>query len=398
MWRWWSIGLAWALAGAFGGVAQAFAPPPSPPPPITAKAALLESADGQVLFAHNAHTPLPIASVTKLMTLYLVVRAVERGRIHLQDRVPVSEGAWRVGGSQIWLEPGERLTVDELLRAVAVGSANDAAYALGEYLAGSEEAFVAAMNRTAARLGMRQTHFQNPHGLHHPQHYATAYDLGLLARHAVRHPLLLRYTRQWQDRTLRNGKGGTLWLINQNRLLRTYPGTDGLKTGYTREAGFCLVATAVRDHTRLIAVVLGEPTSQARFADAAALLTWGFDHYQTVPVAKAGMAWGRVRVDRGAAEAVTAVAPHPVAVTVPKGEAPMVQVRASLPERVTAPVAVGQRLGTLTVSVGDRVVREVPLVAQAAVRRVSWPELFWRTWWQVVGTAVAPGAKGGAIP
>ncbi|MCL6561650.1 MAG: D-alanyl-D-alanine carboxypeptidase [Firmicutes bacterium] len=357
----------------------------SPPPAVTAKAALLESADGRILFTHNAHARVPIASVTKLMTLYLAVRAIERGRVQLSDRVPVSEEAYRVSGSQIWLEPGERLTVDELLKAIAVGSANDAAYALGEYLSGSESAFVAAMNRTAERLGMRNTHFQNPHGLHHPQHYASAWDLGILARHAVHHPLLLHYTAMWQDRSLRNGKGGKLWLINQNRLLRTYPGTDGLKTGYTSEAGFCLVATARRDHTRLIAVVLGEPTSQARFEDAAALLSWGFENYRTVPVVKAGAGLGQVRVERGVLSQVEAVARHPVAVTVPREGPAQVKTRVELLPKVQAPVREGQRLGTLTVEVGGKVERTVPLVARQAVAPLNLGELFIKSWGRLLG-------------
>lgn len=333
------------------------------PPPIQAKAAeLIDAGSGQRLFALHAEERLPMASLTKLMTLYLTARAVGQGRVRLHEMVPVSEDAYRVQGSQIWLEPGEHMSVDQLLRAVAVGSANDAAYALAEFLGGSEEAFVAEMNAAARRLGMLNTHFVNAHGLHMPDHYTSADDMARLGRAAVRLPLVLHYTRLWEDRTIRNGHGGTLWLINHNRLLRAYPGADGLKTGYTREAGYCLIATAKRGATRLIAVILGAPSSKVRFADAAALMSWGFQSYETVPVARPRQVIGTVPVVRGTERTVAAVSPSGLSVTVERGSAPRVTVRAELPAAVAAPVTKGQRLGRLVAeSGGER--WDGPLVA-----------------------------------
>jgi D-alanyl-D-alanine carboxypeptidase (penicillin-binding protein 5/6) len=338
-----------------------------------------------VLYARDAQTSLPIASVTKLMTLYLAVQALQKKEIALDELVPVSEDAYRVNGSQIWLEPGERLSVDHLMKAIAIGSANDAAYALGEYIGGSEEAFVEDMNQTARALGMTHTHFANPHGLPQPGHYSSAADLGLLALRAVKLPLLLHYTSMWEDRTVRNGKGGTLWMINHNRLLRRYPGADGLKTGYTSQAGFCIVATAKRAHTRMIAVVLGAPSATVRDQDAAALMTWGFLHYRTVPLARRGETAGRIRVLRGTAKSVEAVYQRDRFITLENGQ--KIGARTlSLPAQIEAPVRKGQLLGHLTVQVGPDRSERVPVVADQAVARVGWLTGAWRYFWQMAGS------------
>jgi D-alanyl-D-alanine carboxypeptidase (penicillin-binding protein 5/6) len=365
--------------------ARALAEAPPPPAPVTARAAILVDADtGDVLWAKNPDRPVPIASVTKLMTLVLALQAVHQGKASLNDLVPVSMEAYQTGGAQIWLEPGERLTLKQMLTAIAVGSANDAAVAVAEYLAGSTAAFVSAMNREAARLSMTHTHFANPHGLPAVDHYSTARDLARLAEAAVRVPGLLDLTRQWEDRTIRNGKGGTLWLVNQNRLLRTFPGADGLKTGYTREAQFCLVATARRHDTRLIAVVLGAPTSKDRFQDAALLLSWGFQHFRTVRVIGRGDVVGRVAVLRGDRRWVEAVAAQSLNLTVPRKGGATVTQTLQLAAQAGAPVPAGMPLGRLTVRVGDRVVATVPVVARTGVRGVGVPELVWRYFWRIL--------------
>ncbi|MCY0899448.1 MAG: D-alanyl-D-alanine carboxypeptidase [Firmicutes bacterium] len=355
-------------------------------PVVTAKAAeLIDGLSGQVLFQKNAAEELPMASVTKLMTLYLAIRAINRKQIGLEDLVPVSEEAYRVNGSQIWLEPGERLTVDQLLKGIAIGSANDAAYALGEYIAGSNEAFVDEMNRTARALGMSHTHFANPHGLHQVGHYTTAHDLGILALHAVRMPLLLHYTAMWEDRTLRNGKGGHLWLINHNRLLRQYPGMDGLKTGYTSQAGFCIVATAKRGPTRMIAVILGAPSSKIRFHDASTLLTWGFQHFETRAVAHRGDVAGVVGVTRGSQRSVKAIFAADGYLTEARAERATLQKELQLPKTVVAPVRRGQVLGHLVIRRDGRVVLSIPVVADTSVSRASWLGRAWRAVWRIAG-------------
>lgn len=374
-----------ALATPFLGTLGALAATEATPPPVSAKAVeLIDGHSGRVLYEKNSRERLPMASVTKLMTLYLAVRAVEEKKIRLGELVPVSEEAYRTNGSQIWLEPGERLSVDHLLKGIAIGSANDAAYALGEYIAGSEEAFIADMNHTARQLGMTSTHFSNPHGLHAKDHYTSAHDLGLLALQAVKQPMLLHYTSMREDRSVRNGKGGTLWLINHNRLLGQYPGMDGLKTGFTSQAGFCMVATAERLHTRMIAVVLGARSSKARFQDAAGLMTWGFQNFQSIKLAGRGERVQDVKVRRGASKQVAAVFARDQYLTVsPQSGAVkrVVQVKSD----VEAPVGKGQVLGEMVVTQNGAVSARVPIVAAHAVGRTTWLGGAWRLFWKIAG-------------
>ena len=369
------------LLGSLGALAASEAAPP----PVSAKAVeLIDGHSGRVLYAKNSRERLPMASVTKLMTLYLAVKAIQEKKIARSELVPVSEEAYRTNGSQIWLEPGERLSVDHLLKGVAIGSANDAAYALGEYIAGSEDSFVADMNRTARQLGMTSTHFSNAHGLHARDHYTSAHDLGLLALHAVKQPLLLHYTGMREDRTIRNGKGGTLWLINHNRLLGQYPGMDGLKTGFTSQAGFCMVATAQRLHTRMIAVVLGAPSSKARFQDAAALLTWGFQNYQSVKLAGRGDKVQDVTVRRGAVKRVAAVFAHDQYLTV-SSQSGSLKRTISVKADVEAPVRKGQVLGEMVVSQQGAIAARVPIVAERSISRTTWLGGAWKLFWKIAG-------------
>ncbi|MHB1610142.1 MAG: D-alanyl-D-alanine carboxypeptidase family protein [Sulfobacillus sp.] len=355
----------------------------APPASVARAAELVDAATGKVLFQQNANAELPMASVTKLMTLYIAVKAVVQHKVSLSSLVPADEDAYHIGGSQIWLRPGERLTVDQMLKAIAVGSANDAAYALGAYLGGSETQFVAIMNQTARQLGMMHTHFVNPHGLPARDHFTTAHDLAILGSAAVKYPLLLHYTSQWQDRTIRNGKGGSLWLINQNRLLRTYIGADGLKTGYTHAAGFCMVATARREGTRLIAVILGAPTSKLRFADAQALMTWGFLNYRTFKLATPSNLPKTLPVAHGAISSVMVALKRPVMMTVPTADWGHVSWRIETVPRLIAPVALQQEVGSVTVVVPNQPPLRIPIVATQSVRRVGFGELVWNYFWYI---------------
>ncbi len=374
-----------ALAAPFFGTLGAFAATEATPPPVSAKAVeLIDGNSGRVLYEKNSRERLPMASVTKLMTLYVAVKAVQQKKISLGELVPVSEEAYRTNGSQIWLEPGERLSVDHLLKGIAIGSANDAAYALGEYIAGSEDAFVADMNRNARQLGMTATHFANPHGLHAKDHYTSAHDLGLLALQAVKQPLLLHYTSMREDRSVRNGKGGTLWLINHNRLLGQYPGIDGLKTGFTSQAGFCIVATAQRLHTRMIAVVLGAPSSKARFQDAAGLMTWGFQNFKSIKLAGQGEKVQQVKVRRGTLKQVAAVFAHDQYLTV-SPQSGAVQRVVRVRNAVEAPVGKGQVLGEMVVTQNGVVAARVPIVAARAISRTTWLGGAWRMFWKIAG-------------
>ncbi|HHY46665.1 MAG TPA: D-alanyl-D-alanine carboxypeptidase, partial [Firmicutes bacterium] len=250
---------------------------------ITAPSAILiEATSGRVLYEKDAHAKRPPASITKIMTMLLAMEAIQQGKIKLEDKVIASERASLQGGSQIWLEVGEEMSLADLLKAIAVVSANDASVAVAEHIAGAEEIFVDMMNRRAAELGMKDTHFVNATGLPAPGHLTSAYDIAVMSRELVKHPKVHEWFTIWID-YLRSGKN---ILVNTNRLIKDYKGCDGLKTGYTEEAGYCLAATASRDGLRLIAVVLGLPDSKVRFQETAKLLDYGFRYFVGVPVAK----------------------------------------------------------------------------------------------------------------
>lgn len=342
-------------------------------PPVSAPAAvLLDVASGRVLVDKGGEQLRRPASMAKIMTLVLALRAMNAGRVRPTDLVAVSDEAYRTGGSQIWLEPGEVLPFGHLLTAVAVGSANDAAVALAEHLAGSMPAFVDEMNATAGRLGMRHTRFVNPNGLDAPgeETLTTAMDMARLGAYAASVPGLLRLTRLREDRTIRDGKGGHLWLVNTNRLLGRVAGVDGLKTGYTSRAGFCLTATGVRDGLRLVAVVMGATTSKARFGDASTLLNWGFAHYRAVFAARTGVALGQVPVRGGKAPGVAVGVVSDVSFLRPAGEPTAPRRRVHLPASVSAPVRKGTVVGELVATLNGQT-RRVPLVALTDVARAT---------------------------
>lgn len=354
-------------------------------PALKAPYAVLVTANGgQTLYSRDASARRAPASMTKLMTLHLALQAIARHRAKPSDLVSVSENAYRLGGSQIWLEPGESLQLGQLLRAIAVGSANDACVAVAEHLAGSEGAFVTQMNREARRLGMKNTHYANSHGLDDPNHYTSPADMAILARVAVRDPGLLNLTSMREDRTIRNGKGGRLWIVNHNRLIGKFAGLDGLKTGFTDSAGYCLTATAQREGLRLIAVVMGDRTSKERFSDAAMLLQHGFGQYQAVHLARRGQSLGRVQVMRGETPSVSAVVAADVTAVRRRSESGKVTLRPKLPQKVNAPISRGTPIGRAEIRVGSRPVGEVQLVAAACVRKVTVTSLFKGLVWQLV--------------
>ncbi len=368
------LALILGAALALGLPAPAWAAP-APPSVGSPAAVLVEASTGQVLYAKDPEAVRPPASMTKLMTLHLALQAVRQHKVRLGDPVSVSQRAWKTSGSQIWLEPGEAIAFGQLLRAVAIGSANDACVAIAEHLAGSEEAFVAQMNLEAKRLGMTHTHYVNSHGLDAEGHVTTPLDMAKLARAAVQDPGLLALTSQREDRTIRDGKGGHLWLVNTNRLLGQVPGIDGLKTGYTGKAGFCLTATAQREGLRLIAVVMGGASSKARFADVQSLLSYGYANYQAVLLARGGQAVGRVKVLRGTRSSVAATVQHDVSAVQERLSRPSVKLRPVLKPTVTAPVARGQVVGHAEILLGGQKVGEVPLVASQGVGQQTFSQL-----------------------
>jgi D-alanyl-D-alanine carboxypeptidase (penicillin-binding protein 5/6) len=357
--------------------------------PITGEAAvLMDAGSGQVLFAKAQDLRWSPASTTKTMTLLLVMEAVEQGRITMSDQVMVSDQAYRMGGSQIWLDPGERLTVKDLLLAIALQSANDACIALAEHVAGSEAAFVKLMNARAKELGCQNTRFTNCHGLHDPDHYTTALDLAIIGREAARHPRLLEMTATWQEYL----RGGKTWLVNTNELVKTYQGCDGLKTGSHTQGKACLVATAKRDGLRLVAVVLGAPTSKTRFAEARALLNYGFATYKGVSLATPGEVVKRARVHAGVAERVDLVPAADAVVAVKKMEAEGLTRRIVAPDVVRAPVTRGGRVGEVQlVDKAGKVVARMDLVAAQEVKAVRYWPLVWRLFERAVGLVPAAG-------
>ena len=338
-------------------------------------AALMDVATGTVLYEANSHERLAPASVTKVMTMLLIMEAVDSGKIAMADTVTASETAAAKGGSQIYLKVGETMSVSDMLKSIAVSSANDCACAMAEHIAGSEEAFVAQMNQKAAELGMQDTRFVNCTGLddgeNAAEHRTSAYDIAIMSRELLKnHPDIKQFTTIWMD-TVRNG---TFGLSNTNKLVRFYQGATGLKTGYTSGAGYCLSATAQRDGMELIAVVMGADTSANRNAACKQLLDYGFANFSVItpelpepePVA----------VKLGKQKTVEAVLGTRDGMLVDKARKSAVAMELSLEDSVTAPVSRGQRLGTLTVKAGDQILKEIPLVAAEGVARMSYGDLF----------------------
>ena len=329
-------------------------------------AVLLETEGGRVLLEKNPDTPLAPASVTKVMTLLLVMEALDQGQLALDQEVACSEHAASMGGSQIWLEPGERMTVEDLLKATAIASANDASVALAELIAGSEGAFVERMNQRAQELGMENTHFENATGLDAEGHLSTARDIAIMSRALLAHPKIKDYSTVWMD-TLRDGQ---TQLVNTNKLVRFYEGCTGLKTGTTDAAGSCLAASAQRDGLELVAVVLGSPSSDERFSAARALLDYGFANYVRLPL-PAPQAAPTVPVTGGVAPQVAWMSKGPGAVVVRAADRQAVEQQVELAEDLQAPVELGQILGRVTVTAGGSPVCEYELVAAEAVEEMT---------------------------
>lgn len=333
-------------------------------------AILMEAETGTVLYEYESKAKLYPASVTKIMTMLLVMEALDGGSVTEDDPVTASENACSYGGTQIYLEVGETMTLGDLLKAVAINSANDAAVALGEYLAGSETAFVEKMNARAKELGAENTNFVNPCGLPDNNHYTCAYDIALFTRELLNHPHILDYTGIWMD-SLRNGGFG---LANTNKLLKTYDGITGMKTGYTEAAGHCLAATATRNGMSLISVILGGETSKGRFASAASLLDYGFAGY-TVVRKQVGTI-DPVPVLRGKADQVSVAAEGDLCIVVKKSETSQISLEIEMEESLTAPVSVGQVVGCARYLYEGQEILSVPVVATQNVAKAGFFDYF----------------------
>ena len=344
-------------------------------PQVQAKSAvLMELSTGKILSAQNEHTPLPPASVTKVMTMLLIMEAIDSGKISWEDTVTASETAAAKGGSQVYLKVGETMSVRDMVKAIAVSSANDCACAMAEHLAGSEEAFVTQMNDRAKALGMADTHFINCTGLDDgpdgKNHLTSAYDIALMSRELlVNHPAIKEFTTIWMD-TLREG---TFGLSNTNKMVRFYSGCTGLKTGFTQGAGYCLSASAQREGMELVAVVMGCESSRVRFDACKSLLDYGFANFAVI---SPEIPDARVPVTLGKSENIRAVPGEVTPLLIDKGQKNSVTTDITLEESVSAPVAKGQRLGTLTMKAGEQILAQVPLVAEESVEALSFWNIF----------------------
>lgn len=344
---------------------------------VEAKSALLmDAATGTVLYEQNPHEPLAPASVTKVMTMLLAMEAIDSGRIGWNDMVTTSEAAAAKGGSQVFLKVGETMSVADMMKSIAVSSANDCACAMAEHLYGSEATFVDAMNTRAKELGMENTNFVNCTGLDDDEnakdHKTTAYDIALMSRELLtKHPGIKELTTIWMD-TVRNG---TFGLSNTNKLVRFYAGATGLKTGFTSGAGYCLSASAQREGMELVAVVMGCESSQKRFAACKSMLDYGFANFALIKPEQPTDA--SVPVILGKAPYVPVTLSGTDALLIDKAQKSTVTTEITLEPQVDAPVSKGQRLGTLTVKSGEQILSQVPLVAQEAVAKLTWAEIFW---------------------
>lgn len=340
-----------------------------------ASAVLMDAASGRILYEKESHKELPPASVTKIMTLLIAAEAVDSGKVKLTDIVTASENACKLGGSQIYLEPGETFTLEQMLIAIAVGSANDGCVAVAEHIDGTHEAFVEDMNRKAQELGLKNTHFANAYGLPAEGHYTSAYDLAVISREALKYPLIRKLT-SIKEYDLREGKF-KLW--NTNKLLWWYPGADGLKTGWTNEAKYCLASTVERNGLRLICVVMGVPQVRGHFAESMKIYNYGFAKYEFKQFAPAGEKQGIVNISKGAENEIAALTEKAFGATVEKGKDKNFWVETKLNPEISAPIGKGQKLGELRLYQNDQLQASVNLIADHAVARAGLVDQLGRT-------------------
>ena len=331
-------------------------------------AILIEQTTGQILYSHNIHEKLRPASVTKVMSILLIMESIDSGKISLKDSVPCSENAASMGGSQIWLDPRETLTVDEMLKAICVSSANDCVVAMAEYTAGSEDAFVEMMNKRAKELGMNDTCFKNCHGLDEDGHVTSSYDISLMSRELLNnHPSITKYTTIWTD-SLRDGKSQ---LSNTNKLIRNYKGATGLKTGSTGLALYNLSASATRDNLSLIAVIMKAPSTKIRFDEAAKLLDYGFNNFSFVNFEKKDTVIKTLNVNKGVSSTVDAIVEKDSGALISKGKESNVEKVINLDENLSAPIKKGQKLGEISFNLDGKTLSSVNIVANENIDKIN---------------------------
>jgi len=339
---------------------------------INSKSALLmDAGTGTILYEKNAHEQLAPASVTKIMTMLLVMESLDSNKITLNDNVVISERASKMGGTQLYLEAGEIKTVEELMKGVAIRSANDASLALGEYIAGTEELFINQMNNRAKELGMENTTFVNTNGLPAEGHVTTAYDIALMSRELLKHKDIHKWLTTWMDTVVVGKRQSPQSLVNTNKLLNTYQGINGIKTGYTSAAMHCLSASATRGNTTFIAVIMAAPTSPIRFGEATKLLDYGFANYNTVEIAKKDGVIGTVMLGKGKKDQIEAVAKDNLNALVQKGNESKVEKEILLPPSITAPVLQGDKIGEVIARIDGKEIGRVDIISKESVEKAS---------------------------
>lgn len=357
---------------------------------LQSEAAILIHADsGRILFEKNAHKQLPPASVTKIMTLLLAMEAIEEGRASLDDMVVTSDLARRQSGTRIFLDVGEEQTLEVMLKGIAIESANDASVAVAEHLAGSVEAFAEMMNKRAKELGMNDSYFVNPSGLPEPEgqgNLMSAYDIAVASRELLKYPKVMEWLSTWME-PIRVGQKNEFMMVNKNKLLKGdfhYPGADGIKTGFTNEAGWCLSATAKRDNLRLISVVLKAPSSKVRFDESKQLLNWGFSTYAAATVVEGGTVVAELPVQNGVATSISIVPERDLCVLVERGKEQDFEVQTNIVENIDAPVTKGEKLGFMVAYQDGEEVARVDLIANADVEKLSVLGAIFRTWGEMI--------------
>ena len=340
-------------------------------------AILIEASTGQVLFEKNADERLVPASMTKMMSMLIIIEAIERGDLKWNQEIQVSENASGMGGSQILLETGEKMTVRDLFKGVAVASGNDAVVALSEAVAGTEDAFALKMNERARELGLKNTNFKNPHGLDTANHYSSARDMALIAKELVKHKKVLEFTSIYED-YLRENTDRKIWLVNTNKLIRFYDGVDGLKTGYTEGAGYCLTATALKNGMRVIAVVMGEPDSKMRNKEVSEMLDYAFAQYEVENLLDNGYSLGKYKVYNGTDEFVSVVPKDGATVLRKKGEKRDKATYEASVKDLKAPLKKGEVVGELKIKENGKVIRKVKLTVNKNIGKINYLNLWFR--------------------
>nr|WP_294570743.1 D-alanyl-D-alanine carboxypeptidase family protein [uncultured Romboutsia sp.] len=346
---------------------------------ISSKSAILmDVASGQILYEKNAHDKLPPASVTKVMTMLLICEALDSGKITLDDNVQISENAASMGGSQIFLEPGEVQKVDTLLKGIAVASANDGCVAMAEYIGGSVESFVEMMNAKAKALNMKDTHFVNTNGLPVDNHYTSAHDIALMSRELLKHDVINKYLTTWMDKVVVGKKQATVGLANTNKLIKHYQGATGVKTGFTQQAKFCLSASAKRGDTHLVAVTLGAETSPERFKDATSLLNFGFANYESVKLCSKDDNIATLTVDKAEDQKINLVAKEDLSVLIKKGGKRDFTRKIKVNQNPIIPIKKGTNLGYVEIYQGKTLVGKVDLVNTKDIQKASYLKMLQR--------------------